>query len=274
MYFYTAMSDISRFLPSSEMQSIANIGSNRLAAAQTQVQETLSKQSLARSIEAGLGGMKMTTFGGKVFSAVEKEGGAYLKQQVGRLESTAKDAAGNAWESAKAALKGRDPVQMDEIGQVEDEVTAPAAAVEAGVADTSIAGRAGALSSRLSDLQAKLQGAKDEPPPRPTEAKPEIEDEPPELPDPADKPSVAELAKPETAAEGEEGGVATLASEEGGLITGSETLGAILDATGIGAPLGLLLGAVGVGLALKKDKPATIPVSSADTGGFSYQIGI
>ncbi len=268
------MSDVSRFLPAGELQSIASMGANRLSAAQTTVQETLSKQSLARSIEAGLGGMKMTTFGGKVFAGIEKEGGAYLKQQVGRLTSSAKDAAGNAWESAKDALGSRDPIQMQEVGEVEDEVTAPAAAAEAGVADASIAGRAEALSSKLTDLQAKLQGAKDEAPPRPTEAKPEVEDEPPELPDPADKPSVAELAKPETAAEGEEGGVAMAASEEGGLITGSEALSGILEATGIGAPLGLLLGAVGVGLALKRDAPADIPVSRADTGGFSYQIGI
>lgn len=264
MYFYKAMSDVSRFLPASELQSIASMGANRLSAAQTTVQETLSKQSLARSIEAGLGGMKMTTFGGKVFSGIEKEGGAYLKQQVGRLTSSAKDAAGNAWESAKDALSSRDPIQMGEVGEVEVEP------VEA----ASFADRAGDLSDRLSNLKSKLEGAGDEAPPRPTEAKPETEDEPPELPDSASKPSAGELAEPETAAAGEEGGVATLASSEGGLITGSEALAGVLDATGIGAPLGLLLGAVGVGLAVKRDKPADTPVSRADTGGFSYQIGI
>ena len=266
------MSDVSRFLPAGELQSIASMGANRLSAAQTTVQETLSKQSLARSIEAGLGGMKMTTFGGKVFAGIEKEGGAYLKQQVGRLTSSAKDAAGNAWESAKDALGSRDPIQMQEVGEVEDEVTAPAAAEAGEVA--SFADRASALSDRASALKSRLEGAKDEAPPRPTEPKPEVEDEPPELPDPADKPSAGELADPETAAAGEEGGVASLASSEGGLITGSEALSGILEATGIGAPLGLLLGAVGVGLAVKRDAPADIPVSRADTGGFSYQIGI
>ena len=274
MYFYKAMSDISRFLPASELQSIASMGANRLSAAQNTVQETLSKQSLARSIEAGLGGMKMTTFGGKVFAGIEKEGGAYLKQQVGRLTSSAKDAAGNAYESAKSALSSRDPIQMGEVGEVEDEPAAAApAAAEAGEV-ASFADRASALSDRASALQSRLEGAKDEAPPRPTEAKPEVEDEPPELPDPATKPSAGELAEPEVAAAGEEGGVATLASSEGGLITGSEALAGILDATGIGAPLGLLLGAVGVGLALKKDRPAVIQGNSGDTGGFSYQIGI
>ena len=269
MYFYKAMSDISRFLPASELQSIASMGANRLSAAQNTVQETLSKQSLARSIEAGLGGMKMTTFGGKVFAGIEKEGGAYLKQQVGRLTSSAKDAAGNAYESAKSALSSRDPIQMGEVGEVEDEPAAAAAGEVASFAD-----RASALSDRASALQSKLEGAKDEAPPRPTEAKPEVEDEPPELPSAASKPSAGELAEPEVAAAGEEGGVATLASSEGGLITGSEALAGILDATGIGAPLGLLLGAVGVGLALKKDRPAVIQGNSGDTGGFSYQIGI
>ena len=110
MYFYKAMSDISRFIPTAGLQNIAEAGANRLAAAQSAESRELSSQGLARSIEAGLGGMKMTTFGGKVFSGIEKEGGAYLKQQVGRLQSAAKDSAGNAWESATSALRARDPV--------------------------------------------------------------------------------------------------------------------------------------------------------------------
>ena len=64
------------------------------------------------------------------------------------------------------------------------------------------------------------------------------------------------------------------ASEEGGLITGSEALSSVLEATGIGAPLGLLVGAVGVGLALKKDKPVVEKLDQSDTGGMSYQVGI
>ena len=265
------MSDISRFLPTAGLSNIAQSGAQRLAKAQNTVSEKLGKESLARTIEAGLGGMKMTTFGGKVFSGIEKEGGAYLKQQVGRLSGAAKDAAGNAWESAKDALGSRDPIQMDDIGDVDD--AAPVAdAGGAAAADAGFATRASNLGSRLSNLQSRLQGAGDTPPPRPTAPKPT--EDAPELPDPATKPSPAELVEPETAAAGEEGGVASLASSEGGLITGTEALSGILEATGIGAPLGLILGAVGVGLALKKDKPVTLASSGADSGGFSYQMGI
>tara|TARA_R110002012_G_scaffold7323_3_gene34537 strand:+ start:868 stop:1710 length:843 start_codon:yes stop_codon:yes gene_type:complete len=280
MYFYTAMSDISRFLPAAGLQNIAEAGANRLASAQAEESRQLSSQGLARSIEAGLGGMKMTTFGGKVFSGIEKEGGAYLKQQVGRLESSAKDALGNAWENARSALTARDPVgptQMGEIGDVEGDLVPlqPAAAAEPEAQGASLFSR-GYL-GREAPAPAPAGGgggAADVAPPRPIGPKPRPDDTPPELPDPATKPSAAELVEPETAATGDVGGVASLASSEGGLITGSEALSGILDATGIGAPLGLLIGAVGVGLALKKDKPVGVTVSNSDTGGFSYQMGV
>lgn len=266
------MSDISRFLPTAGLSNIAQAGANRLASAQSDVSKKLSQQSLARSIEAGLGGMKMTTFGSKVFSGIEKEGGAYLKQQVGRLQGAAKDAAGNAWESAKDAITGRDPIQMDTIGDVDAGGGAAADAGGGAATDAGFAARASNLGGRISNLQSRLQGAGDTPPPRPTAPKPK--EDAPELPDPATKPSPAELVEPETAAAGEQGGVASLASSEGGLITGSEALSGILEATGVGAPLGLIIGAVGVGLALKKDKPVTVATSSADSGGYSYQMGI
>ena len=276
------MSDISRFLPGAGLQNIAEAGANRLASAQAEESRELSSQGLARSIEAGLGGMKMTTFGSKVFSGIEKEGGAYLKQQVGRLQSAAKDSAGNAWESATSALRARDPVgptQMDEIGDVgaDDLVPLqPAAAAPATAADGASLFSRGYL-GREAPAPAPAGGgggAADVAPPRPIGPKPRPDDTPPELPDPATKPSVAELAEPETAATGDVGGVASLASSEGGLITGSEALSGILEATGIGAPLGLIVGAVGVGLALKKDKPVAMQVSNTDTGGFSYQLGL
>tara|TARA_B110000046_G_scaffold103180_1_gene110837 strand:- start:175 stop:1029 length:855 start_codon:yes stop_codon:yes gene_type:complete len=284
MYFYKAMSDISRFIPTAGLQNIAEAGANRLAAAQSAESRELSSQGLARSIEAGLGGMKMTTFGGKVFSGIEKEGGAYLKQQVGRLQSAAKDSAGNAWESATSALRARDPVaptQMDEIGDVGADDLVPLQPAAAGAPATAADGASlftrGYLGRTAPPPPAAGGGGgaaaqPDVAPPRPTAPKPT--DEAPELPDPATKPSVAELAEPETAATGDVGGVASLASSEGGFITGSEALSGVLEATGIGAPLGLIVGAVGVGLALKKDKPVAMQVSNTDTGGFSYQMGI
>ena len=257
------MSDLSSLLAGSVGNASAR-GQERLQAAKDAVSQQLGKQNLTRSIEAGLGGMKVTTFGSKVFKGVEEAGSPYLKQQVGRLESSAKDAAGNVWESAKSALSSRDPtgpVQMTEIQPVEgaSEAEAASGASPQEIADAESIARTG--------VPARPLGPKPEEGPAPGEA--------PKLPDPATKPTdPAELRAPETAAEGEEGGVAIAASEEGGLITGTEALSAVLDATGIGAPLGLLVGAVGVGLALKKDKPVVEKVDQSDTGGMSYQVGI
>ena len=282
------MSNIARELPGGgQLSNIAQRGAQRLASAQNAVSQQLSKENLSKTIETGLGGMKMTTFGSKVFSGIEKEGGAYIKQQAGRLESYAKDKAGNAWESAKDAFKAKDDngIQMEEVGEVQtanplDTITEEEASTlfkpEAPPATAEeFAGRADSLGSRMSNLQSRLDEATDPPPGRPTAPKPQAEDEAPELPDPATKPSPAELVEPETAVAGEEGGVASLASSEGGLITGGEALGAVLDATGIGAPLGLLIGTIAVTAGLKKR--ADIPLQSGDNGtggGYSYQMGV
>jgi len=261
MYFYNVMSDLSRFLQTPG--NIGEKGQERLQQAKDAISQGIGKQNLTRSIEAGLGGMKVTTFGSKVFKGVEEAGSPYLKQQISRLESAAKDAAGNVWESAKSALADRDatgPIQMTEIEPAGGQTEASAAE--------------GASPQEIADAESIARTGV---PARPLAPKPEegpAPGEPPELPDASLKPSPGELRAPETAAEGDEGGVAIAASEEGGLITGTEALSAVLDATGIGAPLGLLVGAVGVGLALKKDKPVTEKVDQSDTGGMSYQVGI
>ena len=236
------MSDISRFLPTQALQNIQARGQERLTAAEGAVTRKLSEDSLVKSIEAGLGGMKMTTFGSKVFSGIEKNASPYLKQQAGRLESYVKDEAGKAFDSAKSALSSSSsetpPIRMGG-GEAEEELPF------------------------------------NEAPPIDRTTKPVEDGEPPTLPSQASKPSPGELAEPETAAAGEQGGVAMAASEEGGLITGTEALAGVLEATGIGAPLGLIVGAVGVGLALHKDKPVVLDTPNNRTGGgYSYQVGL
>ena len=75
------------------------------------------------------------------------------------------------------------------------------------------------------------------------------------------------------AAEGEVGGVAEASTTaEVGL---TETVGGILDDTGILAPLGLIAGAIGVGLAARKRKPPTLnDIRPVSAGGYSYQVGL
>ena len=97
----------------------------------------------------------------------------------------------------------------------------------------------------------------------------------PELPavDYAAGSGTSEGAVANLAAEGEVGGVAEASTTaEIGL---TETVGGILDDTGILAPLGLIAGAIGVGLAARKRKPPTLnntrPVTA---GGYSYQVGL
>ena len=112
--------------------------------------------------------------------------------------------AGNAWESAKDALSNRDPIQMDDIGDVDDAApVADAGGADAGgaaAADAGFATRASNLGGRLSSLQSRLQGAGDTPPPRPTAPKPT--EDAPELPDPATKPSPARISRTRNSSSG------------------------------------------------------------------------
>lgn len=111
-------------------------------------------------------------------------------------------------------------------------------------------------------------------------------DEAPALPEIASSlSSVGQFAKPavdyeansvgttaQVATEGELGGVASTVGEEAAV----ETAGGILDETGILAPLGLIVGAVGIGLAARKKKnpPMLHAPIPATAGGYSYQVGI
>ena len=61
-------------------------------------------------------------------------------------------------------------------------------------------------------------------------------------------------------------------------ITGMEAAGAALDSTGIGAPVGILLGALGIGLGARQEaekrQPKMNPVQITDESGSSFQAGI
>lgn len=72
---------------------------------------------------------------------------------------------------------------------------------------------------------------------------------------------------------------ATAGGEDTAVVTGEEAVGGFLDDTGILAPLGVLLGAIGLGTAAeeaKKRKPQMNPAMSLgdQVGGTSYQAGI
>jgi len=142
--------------------------------------------------------------------------------------------------------------------------------------------RSDAIKAEEDEVEADKQAVEGEDyqPPRPSFAsKPEVADEPadgaPALPEADYTPgSGAEGATANLAAEGEAGGVAeATTTAEVGL---TETVGGILDDTGVLAPIGLLLGAVGIGLAAHKPKnpPTLHNVRPVTAGGYSYQVGV
>ena len=65
--------------------------------------------------------------------------------------------------------------------------------------------------------------------------------------------------------------------EVGAEITGSEAIGAALDATGIGAPLGILIGALGIGLGARQESDKRQPKMAPqplNQSGATFQAGI
>ena len=65
--------------------------------------------------------------------------------------------------------------------------------------------------------------------------------------------------------------------EEVGEITGTEAIGAALDSTGIGAPLGILIGALGIGLGARQESAKhqpKMPPQPINEGGATFQAGI
>lgn len=339
------MSDTSGFLPSNAIGNIRQRGADRLAEAQATLKSAIGKEQLTKGLEGGLGGLKLTTFGKDFAKSAYDRFGTYINQE-------GRKAVNNVVTKARGALRGGDdePIQMGEIGEVEDEATtavAPAEAEASSVIDglgrfqaenftgsmaeretvesalnqrfsalpqeaqasaratfnqesiqAGNTGREGATANISDRLQARSDAIKaeedeveadkqavegeDYQPPRPDFApKPEVADEveqaegAPALPE-ADYTAGtgAEGATANLAAEGEVGGVAeATTTAEVGL---TETVGGILDDTGILAPIGLLLGAVGVGLAAHKPKnpPTLHNVRPVTAGGFSYQVGV
>ena len=183
-------------------------------------------------------------------------------------------------------------------GQAEARATFNQDAIEAGNSGrggtgANIAERLQSRSDAIKDVEDELEQDKaaveqeDYVPPRPDFApKPELEEEEPEVEQAEGAPALPAKDFPKGAGSGEEEATANLAAEGevGGVAEATttaevgltETVGGILDDTGILAPLGLILGAVGVGLAARKPKnPPTLnntrPVTA---GGFSYQVGV
>ncbi len=89
----------------------------------------------------------------------------------------------------------------------------------------------------------------------------------------------AQAAEKQAAEKAAAGAAEKTAAETGGEVTGEEAVGGFLDDTGILAPLGLLIGAIGLGTAAeeaKKKMPKFTPAMAMgdQVGGTSYQAGI
>ena len=263
MLSYKTMSDISQYIPTGSLQNIATRGQNRLDSAKAVVQDKIAKNNMVKGIEASLGGLKTVTFGKDVFNATAKAIGNKLKNQA------AVKAQGGSRTAAKTEEVEPEEAAETNTGMTFSEQGASGVTTGAGdlpgAADTTdvfggqVASAGGA--NAPADVAAAARAA----------PKPAIDPDSPPLPTAAKPVEVA--GEPEVAAVGEAGGVGEVgAVAETGLVEG---LGGILDATGIGAPLGLALGFVGLGLAAHKDKAVNlVSPDNRGAGGYSYQAGI
>ena len=256
------MSDISQYIPTGSLQNIATRGQNRLDSAKAVVQDKIAKNNMVKGIEASLGGLKTVTFGKDVFNATAKAIGNKLKNQAavkaqGGSRTAAKTEEVEPEEGAETNT-GMTFSEQGASGVTTGAGDLPGAADATDVFSGQVASAGGA--NAPADVADAARAA----------PKPAIDTDAPPLPT---APKPIDTATPEIAAEGEAGGVGEVgAVAETGLVEG---LGGILDATGIGAPLGLALGFVGLGLAAHKDKAVNlVSPDNRGAGGYSYQVGI
>lgn len=250
------MSDVSRFIPTGLMGNIASIGADRLADAKSVVQDKIAKNNMVKGIEASLGGLKTVTFGKDVFNAGVEGIGKYIKNR-GQVKAQ------NAARAEEAEAEGGADVDAA-AGAAQTGGTIQMTAIQGGRVAQQGGGAATAPGDASADMAASARAA-----PKPFDATGATPA--PKLPDPATKP--ADAGDGEIAGVGEEGGIAEAGAvgEMGAL----DVLGGILDATGIGAPLGLALGFIGLGLAGHKSAPVTLDTpNNRQVGGFSYQMGV
>ena len=105
-------------------------------------------------MEGGLGGLKLSMFGKDVAKSAYDRFGTYINQE-------GRKAVNNVVTKARGALRGGDdePIQMGEIGEVEDEATtavAPAEAEAGSVIDETVES---ALNQRFSALPQEAQAS-------------------------------------------------------------------------------------------------------------------
>ena len=123
------MSDLTGILPGQALANISQRGQDRLSEAQGVLKQAIGREQLTKGLEGGLGGLKATTFGKDIAKSAYDRFGTYFSQE-GRKALT------NVVEKAKNALTPADdaPIQMSEIGEVEETADAPAAASAAAAA--------------------------------------------------------------------------------------------------------------------------------------------
>tara|TARA_R110001592_G_C13092562_1_gene743523 strand:+ start:417 stop:1520 length:1104 start_codon:yes stop_codon:yes gene_type:complete len=141
------MSDLTGILPGQALANISQRGQDRLSKAQGVLKEAIGKEQLTKGLEGGLGGLKATTFGKDIAKSAYDRFGTYFSQE-GRKALT------NVVEKAKNALNPADdaPIQMSEIGEVEETADAPAAESAAAAAPAEATAQATADSSLVDGL--------------------------------------------------------------------------------------------------------------------------
>ena len=263
---------------------------SRVSSAETKVAALKAKKDARGNIEKNVGLLKASLGGQKLTEGLLKGAKPYLTQQKNKAISSIKDGVqkisdrltGTNRELANAT-KARDSIQQtnenneqERIAQETDAQNKVDNAGEDGVDaakaeqttlqtanDADRATEASALSDANSAVDAAQEGS--------TVADSVVS----KVAGNAVKTAAKDAGKAVAKEAGEDAAV------EGGAvaaeITGSEAIGAALDATGLGAPLGILIGALGIGIGARQEsekrapKMAPIPLNQS---GATFQAGI
>lgn len=273
-----------------DLDNYGNQAANLATESQTQT-ATIARDDRLRQvkgqIEENVGLLKAALGGKELTAGLVKGFKPYVKQQVGKAFNSSKAYVKQAVDAVKisrqvetdtqAATETRDALQLthtaNETARVQQEAAAQAN-VERAAADTLAKGGTDEEAAAAAAVQVRgstlIQTAND------AERAQEATDmgaanENIAFQAAGGEAKVARVLAEKAAAKASE----DAAVEEGGEITASEGVAAAFDATGIGAPVGILLGALGIALGTRaeKHKPNVPPLPINESGATS-QVGI
>ena len=273
-----------------DLDNYGNQAANLATESQTQT-ATIARDDRLRQvkgqIEENVGLLKAALGGKELTAGLVKGFKPYVKQQVGKAFNSSKAYVKQAVDAVKisrqvetdtqAATETRDALQLthtaNETARVQQEAAAQAN-VERAAADTLAKGGTDEEAAAAAAVQVRgstlIQTAND------AERAQEAADmgaanENVAFQAAGGEAKVARVLAEKAAAKASE----DAAVEEGGEITASEGVAAAFDATGIGAPVGILLGALGIALGTRaeKHKPNVPPLPINESGATS-QVGI